>query len=73
MTERVAVTGFTESEHRAIERFLTARTVPLCYQLEGRAFVQGTGTLYKSENDLFLVTAAHVLEDIDATLLGVPD
>jgi hypothetical protein len=73
MSERTAVTGFTESEHRAIERFLTARTVPLCYQAGGRAFVQGTGTFYRNESDLFLVTAAHVLQGIDAALLGVPD
>jgi Trypsin len=73
MSERVATTGFTESEHRAIERFLTARTVPLCYQSGGRAFVQGTGTFYRNEDELFLVTAAHVLQGIDASLLGVPD
>ena len=70
---RDTITGFTESEHRAFERFLTARTVPLCYQSGGRAFVQGTGTFYRSEDDLFLVTAAHVLQGIDAALLGIPD
>ena len=73
MSKHVTVTGFTKSEHRAIERFLTARTVPLCYQSGGRAFVQGTGAFYRSEDDLFLVTAAHVLQGIDASLLGVPD
>jgi hypothetical protein len=69
----VAITGFTEAEHRAIERFLTARTVPLCYQANDRAFVRGTGTFYQSDDDLFLITAAHVLQGIDASLLGVPD
>lgn len=73
MNEPVAITGFTESEHRAIERFLTARTVPLCYQSNDRAFVQGTGTFYRNDDDLFLITAAHVLQGIDASLLGVPD
>jgi hypothetical protein len=73
VNERVAVTGFTESEHRAIERFLTARTVPLCYQANDRAFVQGTGTFYRTGDDLYLVTAAHVLKDVDVASLGVPD
>lgn len=67
------VTGFTETEHRAIERFLTARTVPLCYQKGETAFVQGTGTFYRCSTGLFLVTAAHVLDGIEPELLGVPD
>jgi hypothetical protein len=70
---REPVTGYTQSEHRAIERFLNARTIPLCYQHNGRTFVQGTGTFFRLRGKLFLVTAAHILEGIDPSLLGVPD
>jgi hypothetical protein len=70
---REPVTGFTQSEHRAIERFLNARTIPLCYERDGRAFVQGTGTFFRLRGKLYLVTAAHILEGIEPALLGVPD
>lgn len=70
---REPITEYTQSEHRAIERFLSARTIPLCYEHHGRAFVQGTGTFFRLSGKLFLVTAAHVLEGIDPALLGVPD
>jgi len=73
MTSRTSTAGFNDSEHRAIERFLTSRTVPLTYQKDGKAFVQGTGCFYRTNDDLFLVTAAHVLQGIDPALLGVPD
>ena len=67
------VTGYTQSEHRAIERFLNARTIPLCYEHKGRAFVQGAGTFFRLRGKLYLVTAAHILDGIDPALLGVPD
>lgn len=66
------ITGFTEPEHRALERFLRARTVPLTYE-GSPAGVRGTGSFYRVGEDFFLVTAAHVLEGIDTSLLGVPD
>ena len=73
MFERVSTTGNTESEHRAIERFLTARTVPLCYEKDGRAFVHGTGAFFRTRGELLLVTAAHVLQGIDPAEIGVPE
>ena len=66
-------TGFTAPEHRAIERFLTFRTIPLSYEQNGRSFVQGTGSFYRTGEDFFIVTAAHVLNGINPGLLGVPD
>ena len=73
MTARTPITGFNESEHRAIERFLTARTVPLAYEGDEGPTVRGTGSFYRTGNDLFLVTAAHVFDGIDPSRLGVPD
>ena len=73
MPSRIPVTGFNASEHRAIERFLTARTVPLAYEGDGGPLVRGTGSFYRTGDDLFLVTAAHVLEGVDPSRLGVPD
>lgn len=73
MSDRETTTGFTESELRAVERFLTTRTVPLTYATSVRAGVHGTGVFFRSEGELFLVTAAHVLQGIDPALLGIPD
>ena len=73
MIDRTTETGFAESELRAMERFLTARTIPLTYVTAESAVVHGTGVFYRSRGELFLVTAAHVLRGINPALLGVPD
>lgn len=72
MSNLVPTTGFTPSEHEAIHRFLSARTIPLAYYKDGKAFIHGTGAFYRSQGELFLITAAHVLEGINPAELGIP-
>lgn len=67
------ITGFTKPEHVAIGRYLSSRVVPLTYEGEGQAAVRGTGTFFRYRSKVYLVTAAHVVDGIDAALLGVPD
>jgi hypothetical protein len=55
----------------AAKLFAAKVTVPVCY---GKAFPEpiGTGTLIRVANRLFIVTAAHVIEGLDLSLLAVP-
>lgn len=57
----------------SLEQFLASCTVPLIYQYADRTFVQGTGTFFSFGEKKYLVTAAHVLNDIDPKSLAVPE
>ena len=65
-------TGIPERDFRAIKAFLVRSTVPLIYESEENAGVQGSGCLFDIEGILFFVTAGHVLQGVDPNKLGVP-
>ena len=64
---------FSRKELGAIERFLAACTVPLIYKLDEGAGVHGTGTFFEVDGRAMLITAGHVLKDVDVERIGVPD
>ena len=64
---------YSREELASIERFLTACTVPLIYKLEEGAGVHGTGTFFNIDGQPLLITAGHLLKDVDVERIGVPD
>ena len=70
--QRATATGLLDRDFRAIKAFFIRTTVPLIYEDEGVAGLQGSGCLFETEGRLFFVTAGHVLEGVDPRKLGVP-
>lgn len=66
-------TGFTSAELGAIQRFLTSCTVPLIYQTDDGAIVEGTGFFYRHGSAKLLITAAHVFVGHDVNRFGIPE
>jgi hypothetical protein len=57
---------------RAVERFTAHVTIPVLYD-DPRAVDQiGTATLFKVDERLFLVTAAHLFDDKDPARFSIP-
>lgn len=50
-------------EQNVVGEFLRSCTVPLVRELEGQLALMGTGTFFRLENHLWLVTASHVVPD----------
>lgn len=65
-------TGLPERDFRAIKAFLVRSTVPLIYESEDVAGIQGSGCLFDLAGILYFVTAGHVLQGVDPHKLGVP-
>jgi hypothetical protein len=70
--DRITATGLPERDFQAIKAFLVRSTVPLIYESDAAAGVQGSGSLFDYEGCLYFVTAGHVLERVDPHKLGVP-
>jgi hypothetical protein len=68
----ITATGFPVRDFHAIKAFLLASTVPLVYESDELAGIQGTGCLFDFFGTLYFVTAGHVLENVDPHKLGVP-
>ncbi len=71
-SERTTATGIPERDFRAIKAFLVRSTVPLIYESDDTAGIQGSGCLFDFDGCLYFVTAGHVLERVNAHKLGVP-
>jgi hypothetical protein len=68
-----SLTGFSIPEMEAIEEFLRSCTVPLVRAEDDKLALLGTGTFFRLEERLWLVTAAHVIRDeADLKELGIP-
>jgi hypothetical protein len=65
-----------QNELRAITLYTRQCTIPLFEESENDAEILGTGTLFKVNSQHYLVTAAHVLEELIATnrleRIGIP-
>jgi hypothetical protein len=71
MTE--SLTGFSATQLQAIEAFLLACTVPLVREEDDKLRLLGTGTVFRLEGQLWLVTASHVIRHKeDLKELAVP-
>lgn len=69
---RLTSTGIPEREFNAVKQFLLRSTVPLLYESDDVAGIQGTGCLFERSGHLYFVTAGHVLEGLNPETLGIP-
>jgi hypothetical protein len=53
----------TEAERQAIEQFLVYVTLPIIVKIDGKFGIVGTGTLLTIKDRLFMITAAHTIDD----------
>src|SRR6266571_6251936 len=58
-----SLTGFSPLETEAVREFLRSCTVPLVREVGDKLALMGTGTFFRLEGQLWLVTAAHVIPD----------
>lgn len=65
-------TPITKAVAHAASGLAARSTVPFVGELDGVAFVEGTGILFEIAGKHFIVTAAHVAESINKLGLGVP-
>jgi hypothetical protein len=56
-------TGFSPIESEVVKEFLRSCTVPLVCEVGDKLALMGTGTFFRLEGHLWLVTAAHVIPD----------
>lgn len=71
-SDLTTATGLPERDFRAIKAFLIRSTVPLIYESEDTAGIQGSGCLFDYDGFLYFVTVGHVLDGVDPHKLGVP-
>jgi hypothetical protein len=70
---KITKLGFSESEAEAIKEFLRLCTVPLVCEKDEKLALLGTGTFFRLEGLLWLVTAAHVIDsESDLRQAAVP-
>jgi|SRR5215471_2119072 len=63
MATHASLPNFSPIETAAIKEFLRSCTVPLVCEVGDKLALMGTGTFFRLEGHLWLVTAAHVIPD----------
>jgi hypothetical protein len=71
-SEQMTASTWTEKQWAAVWLWLYERVVPLAIEDDNGQGIQGCGQLLKVGTGTYLVTAAHVFEDIDPTDIGIP-
>jgi hypothetical protein len=56
----------------ALEQFMLRSALPILAEVDGDVHARGTGTLFTMRDRYYLVTADHVLKDIDGATLSSP-
>jgi hypothetical protein len=66
------IKGLASNKTVALQQFILSVSLPILIDGEKQPEPWGTGTLFKIEDRHFLVTAAHVVSDVDLTKLTFP-
>lgn len=62
----------SKEQLQAIEQFMARTVFPIIHDTEKGTEIRGTGCFYKWNEDTFIVTAAHILENVDFDDFGIP-
>lgn len=65
--------ALSREQLRSIEQYLARTVFPIVSEVEEGTKLCGSGCFYRSEDDTFLVSAAHVFDGIDFDNSGIPE
>jgi len=63
----------SKEQLKAIEQFMARTVFPLIYESPEGTAIRGTGSFFEKDNQIFIITAAHVLNGLDYHNFGIPE